>query len=180
MSSDPSGARQPDSARVLYQFEFRFTDAEIKRFYARFGSRYLQRFAGQTERSHWNLYWISNLILSLVLAIKAGNALWILLPPPILYLLAQFLSHRKWVAYGTQAIKRSSVQPMGISIGEDWVLTDSPTRRIWMSAKLITDFHRIDQYYVVLFADTSICFPIRVVPEQVRSGFEATLSGMVK
>jgi hypothetical protein len=62
-------------------------------------------------------------VLSLVLAVQTGNLLWLLLPPAILYAVAQLIAHHKLLAYGRRAIASGdyTVRPMQISIGEDWI-----------------------------------------------------------
>jgi hypothetical protein len=46
-----------------YQFEFTFTELELKRAYRYLGSRGLGQLVSRGEHSVWNLYWISNLLL---------------------------------------------------------------------------------------------------------------------
>jgi hypothetical protein len=178
MDREIPDTRQP-AGRPLYQFEFTFTESELKRFYSYFGNRVFLRSARPGESSLWNLYWISNLLLALALAIQTANPLWFFVPVPIVYLIAHLLSARRFTAFGERAIKSgrltNPVEPLRIEIGEDWVHSSAIDRRIWMAAKLITTFRRVDDFYVLAATDTSIFFPVRIVPTELRAEFEATL-----
>lgn len=183
MEPEIPGEGSPAAARPIYQFEFAFTESELKRFYSYFGNRAFSR-SREGERSIWNLYWISNLVLALALAIQTGNPLWFFIPVPIVYLAAHLLSARRLAAFAHRAITSGRYtnpqEPLRIEVGRDWIHSAAADRRTWMAAQLITTFRRVGDFYILSAPDTSIFFPVRIVPGELRADFEATLARMAR
>ena len=166
----------------LYQFEFTFTELELRQAYRYLGSRGLGQWAAGGKHSAWHLYWISNLALAVALAIQTGNPLWFLIPVPLIYLATHLLSVRRLARFGRRAIASGRYtnpqEPLRLEIGEDWVSYSAVDRRTWISARLITTFRRVNDFYVLVAADTRIFFPVRIIPEKLRADFEVTVGRM--